>query len=98
MRMGDHCGFYCAGLMVIGLACAGLPKGKSVAGQMQKAFTDSWKKSWPLRCREIKKLQGEKQLKDSCADVGKTAGKELGKLLEPHIKNPKRTRFARKTN
>jgi hypothetical protein len=93
MHMGDHCGFYCAGLMLIGLACAGLPDGKKASASLQRSFTAEWKKSWPLLCREIRAAQKAGKIKGGCASVGKGAGKTLGGLLRPSIGNPQRARF-----
>jgi len=96
MHMGDHCGFYCAGLMLIGLASSGLEDGKKSAGQAQKSFTETWKKSWPLLCREIREGQRSKKIEAGCKELGKAAGKELGKLLAPFVANPQRARFSKR--
>ena len=96
MHMGDHCGFYCAGLMLIGLASSGLPEGKKSVRQAQTSFTEAWKKSWPLLCREIREAQRSKKIELGCKDLGKAAGKELGKLLGPLVVNPQRARFSKR--
>jgi hypothetical protein len=97
MHMRDHCGFYCAGLILIGLACAGLPEGKKASVGLQRSFTAEWKKSWPLLCREIKSAQKAGKIQGGCAGVGKSAGKTLGGLLRPYVGNPRRARFMLKT-
>jgi hypothetical protein len=96
MRMGDHCGFFCAGLMLVGLACAGLKDGKKVSAEIQKTFTEYWKKNWPLTCRDIKAAMKDGKIQGGCTAIGKSAGAELGKLLEPLVGDPSRIRFATK--
>ena len=96
MRMGAHCGFYCAGLILAGLACAGLPDGKKRAGKIQDSFTEAWKKSWPLECRDIRASRKDGKLKGGCRDLGKDAGNKLGKLLQPLVRETRRARFQKK--
>lgn len=96
MHMGDHCGFYCAGLMTIGLACAGRPDGKKLADKLSNAFTQTWKEHRSLLCREIKKAQKAGTLKADCKEIGRDAGKALDQLLRPIAGCPKRARFARR--
>ena len=95
MGLGDHCGFFTAGLMVIGLACEG-PAGRAEAVKIRKAFTDAWKGQWPLLCREIKKSQGEEKA-PACGALGAEAARILDRLLAPLVKAGRRPRFARKT-
>ena len=61
MGLGDHCGFYTGGLMVIGLAAAGYPEGKAAAAKARAEYTSAWKEKWPLLCREIRKGTPEKK-------------------------------------
>jgi len=96
MALGDHCGFYTAGLMIIGLASAGVPDGRAAAVKARKEFTDEWKKRWPLRCREIKEAQGAKKIAGNCGTLGADAGAILGPLIAPLAANPGRARFALK--
>ncbi|HOW71790.1 MAG TPA: C-GCAxxG-C-C family protein [Phycisphaerae bacterium] len=97
MGMGDHCGYFCGGLMTLGLACAGRPDGKVVASSLRKTFIEEWKKTRPLRCREIKEAHVAGKLAGNCADIGKDAGATLAKLIAPIIDHPKRVRFARRS-
>ncbi|MBP7936347.1 MAG: C_GCAxxG_C_C family protein [Phycisphaerae bacterium] len=97
MGMGDHCGYYCGGLMTIGLTCAGRPDGRSVANPLRKAFTEEWKKKRPLRCREIGEARQGGKLAESCKDIGKDAGTMLATLIAPIVEHPKRIRFGRRT-
>ena len=96
MELGDHCGFYTGGLIVIGLAAAGYPEGKNAARKARAAFTEAWKKKWPLICREIRAGTPERKA-PSCAALGEEAGSLLGPLLEPLAADSRRARFARKT-
>ncbi|MBP7933327.1 MAG: C-GCAxxG-C-C family protein [Phycisphaerae bacterium] len=97
MGMGDHCGYFCGGLMALGLACAGRPDGRAAAHPLRKAFTEEWNKKRPLRCREIKEAQLAGKLAGDCADIGRDAGATLAKLIDPIIDHPKRARFARRS-
>jgi hypothetical protein len=101
MALGDHCGFFTAGLMTIGLACEGTG-GRSEAGKMRKTFTDTWKSQWPLLCKEIKKAQGAKEAEGgkkvpNCGVLGTEAAKILEPLLAGVMKAGRKTRFALKT-
>lgn len=92
MGLGDHCGFFTAGLMVIGLASEG-GGGRSEATKMRKIFIDSWKGRWPVLCSEIKKAQGEKKLVN-CGKLGSEAAGILEPLLAAAMKAGRKTRFA----
>ena len=92
MRMGAHCGLYTAGLMLIGLACTGLPDGKKLAVRLQKAFTDAWEKKFPLFCRQI----GAVKVRGGCRQIAETAGAELEELLRSLASDSRRTRFSRR--
>lgn len=96
MHMGDHCGFYCAGLVVIGLACAGRDDGKKLVNQLTGKYTEDWKKKRSLLCREIRKGQPSGDHK-GCAKVGRDAGEVLDKLLCEIADSSKRARFARRS-
>jgi hypothetical protein len=96
MHMGAHCGFYCAGLILAGLACTGLPDGKKRTTEIQKLFTAAWKKRWPLECRDIRAAQKSGKLKGGCRDLGRAAGSQLGELLQPLVRDPRRARFRKK--
>jgi hypothetical protein len=89
MRMGDHCGFFTGGLMAIGLACAGLPDGKETAVRLQREFTEDWKRSFPLLCRDMK----TSRTPGGCRDIGRAAGKKLEKYLASLARDPRRVRF-----
>ncbi len=96
MGMGAHCGFYTAGLMVIGLASAGNPEGKASALKLRQAFTEEWKKKWPFLCKEIKEGQSAGKIAGNCGTLGAESGAVLGGLLAPIAGDPRRARFARK--
>ena len=96
MGLGDHCGFFTAGLMVLGLAASGNPGGKVAAGKARKEFTEAWKKRWPLLCREIRKAAREEKA-PACGTIGTEAGSILGPLLKPLAADARRARFSVKT-
>lgn len=96
MGLGETCGYYCAALMVVGLATAGVPGGRAEAAKVQKAFTEAWRKRWPLRCQEIREAQKAKKVSEDCGAIGKAAAAELEKLLEPLARAPGRAIFRTK--
>ena len=96
MGLGDHCGFFTAGLMLVGLATAGVPDGRSIASTFRKEYVETWKARRPLLCREIKKKQSEEPGSENCVTVGTDAAAVIEKYLAPLAANPRRFRFARK--
>ena len=97
MGLGDHCGFFTASLMLIGLASAGIPDGRAIAAGFRKEFTDAWKARRPMLCREIKKKHAEEPGSGTCGDVGADAAAVLEKFLSRFAADTRRIRFARKS-
>ncbi len=94
LGLGDHCGYYTAGLMLIGLAFAGIAD-RSLAPRLRKAFTEEWKVDRPLLCREIKAAGAPPA---NCGEIGLKVAEMLGKLLERAAADPRRARFAVKAS
>jgi len=95
MGIGGPCGYFCAGLMLIGLATAGGADG-SAAIKARQAYADAWKQKWPFTCPEIRAAQAAEEIKASCGEIGTEAATLLAPILAPLAADPHRARFARR--